>query len=163
MSKQRYEYKVAFVDFRGRVSIEGEENLIEEGERMTAFGRRYLNALGEQGWELVGIHMHPMGNAFHVFKRALAEGEQAEPAKPIERHESADRRPRFERFERFERHAPGFGEPPPGGHAGHPGHPPPPPPPPHDRPGDERDVFFRYVRRGPDMPGPEEFNSPLPD
>lgn len=156
MTNQRYEYKVAFVDFRGRVSVEGEETLIEEGERMTAFGRRYLNVLGEQGWELVGIHMHPMGNAFHVFKRALAEGQQAEPARPIERQESADRQPYFERRER------GFGPPPPGGHGGHPGHPPPPPPPPH-RPGEERDVFFRYVYRGPDAPGPEEFNSPLPD
>lgn len=87
MSKQRYEYKVAFVDFRGRISIEGEEMLIEEGERMTAFGRRYLNALGEQGWELVGVQPQPAGGAFHIFKRPLAEGEQAEPARPIERPE----------------------------------------------------------------------------
>lgn len=87
MSKQRYEYKVAFVDFRGRVSIEGEETLIEDGERMTAFGRRYLNALGEQGWELVGVQPQPAGGAFHIFKRPLAEGEQAEPAKPIEQPE----------------------------------------------------------------------------
>ena len=48
---------------------------------MTAFGRRYLNAQGEQGWELVSIQMQPMGAAFHVFKRALAEGQQPEPAK----------------------------------------------------------------------------------
>ena len=81
MATQRYEYKVAYVDFRGRVSIEGAETLINDGERMTAFGRRYLNALGEQGWELVSIQMQPMGAAFHVFKRALAEGQQAEPAK----------------------------------------------------------------------------------
>jgi len=55
MSRERFEYKVAFVDFRWRVSIEGEETMIEEGERMTAFGRRFLNALGEQGWELVSV------------------------------------------------------------------------------------------------------------
>ena len=81
MATQRYEYKVAYVDFRGRVSIEGDEMLIKDGERMTAFGRRYLNAQGEQGWELVSIQMQPMGAAFHVFKRALAEGQQPEPAK----------------------------------------------------------------------------------
>jgi hypothetical protein len=84
MANQCFEYKVAYVDFRGRVSIEGDEMLIKEGERMTAFGRRYLNALGAQGWELVGMQMQPMGAAFHVFKRPLAEGQQAEPAKPTQ-------------------------------------------------------------------------------
>ncbi len=81
MDRQRYEYKVAYVDFRGRVSIEGEELLIKDGERMTAFGRRYLNTLGAQGWELVGIQLQPMGAGFHVFKRPLAEGQEPEPAK----------------------------------------------------------------------------------
>ncbi|MCL5996367.1 MAG: hypothetical protein M1546_09965 [Chloroflexi bacterium] len=84
MDKQRFEYKVAYVDFRGRVSIEGEETLIKDGERMTAFGRRYLNVLGELGWELVGIQLQPMGAAFHVFKRPLVEGQKAEPAKPTQ-------------------------------------------------------------------------------
>jgi hypothetical protein len=84
MSRQRYEYKVAYVDIRGRASVEGEETLIKEGERMTAFGRRFLNALGEQGWELVGIQFQPMGASFHIFKRPLAEGQQAEPAKPTQ-------------------------------------------------------------------------------
>ena len=83
MAAQRYEYKVVYVDFRGRISAEGEETLIQEGERMTAFGRRYLNGLGVQGWELVAIQHQPMGAAFHVFKRALAEGQNPEPAKPI--------------------------------------------------------------------------------
>ena len=40
-----------------------------------------LEALGAQGWELVAIQMQPMGAAFHVFKRALAEGQQPEPEK----------------------------------------------------------------------------------
>lgn len=84
----RYEYKVAFVDFRGRVSVEGDETLIQEGERMTAFGRRYLNGLGVQGWELISIQPQPMGAAFHVFKRALAEGQDPEPAKPVEKEEA---------------------------------------------------------------------------
>jgi hypothetical protein len=150
MSKQRWEYKVAFVDFRGRVSIEGEETMIEEGERMTAFGRRFLNALGEQGWELVDIQMQAGGNAFHIFKRALAEGEQAEPAIPIDKSQ-----PRQEPFTM----------PFPGPHAGHPGapwHMPPPPPgfPPPPRPGE--DVLIRFVRRGPDDPAPQEFTPPQP-
>ncbi len=84
MANQKYEYKVAYVDFRGRVSVEGEETLIKDGERMTAFGRRYLNALGAEGWELVGIQLQPMGASFHVFKRPLAEGQQAEAAKPVQ-------------------------------------------------------------------------------
>jgi hypothetical protein len=83
MSTQRFEYKVVYADFRGRVSAEGDETLIQDGERMTAFGRRYLNALGEQGWELAGIQHQPMGAAFHIFKRPLGEGQKAEPAKPI--------------------------------------------------------------------------------
>ena len=80
---QRFEYKVVYADFRGRVSAEGEETTIQDGERMTSFGRRYLNALGVQGWELVGLQHQPMGAAFHIFKRALADGQDPEPAKPI--------------------------------------------------------------------------------
>jgi hypothetical protein len=80
---QRFEYKVVYADFRGRVSVEGEETTIQDGERMTAFGRRYLNGLGVQGWELVAVQHQPMGAAFHIFKRALAEGQDPEPAKPI--------------------------------------------------------------------------------
>jgi hypothetical protein len=83
MATQRFEYKVVYVDFRGRISVEGDETLIQEGERMTAFGRRVLNGLGGQGWELVAIQHQPMGAAFHIFKRSLAEGQEPEPAKPI--------------------------------------------------------------------------------
>jgi hypothetical protein len=158
MSKQRYEYRVAFVDFRGRVSIEGEETLIQEGERMTAFGRRFLNALGEQGWELVDVQMQHGGNAFHIFKRPLAEGETAEPAKPIEQTQ-AQPGPGPQPFTRpFPGAGPVFGYGPgpmPGGmmfehpvspmHAGHPG-----------------DVFIRFVQRGPDDPTPREFRPPEP-
>ncbi len=146
MSKQRYEYKVAFVDFRGRVSIEGEETVIEEGERMSAFGRRYLNALGEQGWEMVGVHMQHGGNAFHIFKRGLAEGEQAEPQKPIDK--SAPRPPG----------PPPFTMPFPGPgpmHFEHPVHPP-------HAVHEERDVVIRFVRRGSEDAAPQEFEPPLP-
>jgi len=83
MNPQRFEYKVVYADLRGRVSVEGDETLIQEGDRMTAFGRRYLNSLGVQGWELVAIQHQPMGAAFHVFKRPLAAGQEPEPAKPI--------------------------------------------------------------------------------
>jgi hypothetical protein len=83
MAAQRFEYKVVYFDFRGRISVEGDETLIQDGERMTAFGRRVLNNLGGQGWELVGIQHQPMGAAFHIFKRLLAEGQEPEPAKPI--------------------------------------------------------------------------------
>jgi hypothetical protein len=83
MAAQRFEYKVVYVDFRGRISVEGDETLIQEGERMTAFGRRVLNGLGTQGWELVTIQHQPMGAAFHIFKRPLAAGQEPEPAKPI--------------------------------------------------------------------------------
>lgn len=83
MSAQRFEYKVVYVDFRGRISVEGDETLIQEGERMTAFGRRVLNGQGGQGWELVAIQHQPMGAAFHIFKRPLADGQEPEPAKPI--------------------------------------------------------------------------------
>ncbi len=83
MSAQRFEYKVVYVDFRGRISVEGDETLIQEGERMTAFGRRVLNGLGGLGWELVAIQHQPMGAAFHIFKRPLADGQEPEPAKPI--------------------------------------------------------------------------------
>jgi hypothetical protein len=83
MAAQRFEYKVVYVDFRGRVSAEGDETVIQDGERMTAFGRRVLNVLGVLGWELVGIQHQPMGAAFHIFKRPLAEGQDPEPARPI--------------------------------------------------------------------------------
>ena len=119
---------------------------------MTAFGRRFLNALGEQGWELVDIQPQMGGNAFHIFKRALAEGEQAEPAKPIDKSQS--------------RSGPQpFTQPFPGPHAGHPGetwHMPVPPPPPgfHPRPGE--DVIFHFIRRGPNDPAPQDFTPPQP-
>jgi hypothetical protein len=150
MSKQRFEYKVAFVDFRGRVSIEGDETQIEEGERMSAFGRRYLNALGEQGWEMVGIHMQHGGNAFHIFKRALAESEQAEPQKPIDKSTPS---PASAGPQPFTAPFPGPGPM----HFEHPM-----PPLPHGHRHEDRDVLIRFVRRGADDAAPHEFQPPLP-
>jgi hypothetical protein len=42
MAAQRFEYKVVYVDFRGRISAEGDE-VDSRGRR---FGRRVLNSLG---------------------------------------------------------------------------------------------------------------------
>ena len=52
----KWEYKVAYVDFRGRISSEGSEFIRQSGEHRTAFARRYLNALGQDGWEVAAVH-----------------------------------------------------------------------------------------------------------
>ena len=69
---QRWEYKVAFVDYRGRISVEGEEVLIGD-ERRTAFVRRFLDDGGKDGWELAGIQPLSPQSAYYVMKRAAAE------------------------------------------------------------------------------------------
>lgn len=65
---QNWEYKVAFVDYRGRISVEGQETLIGQ-ERRTTFVRRYLDTLGSAGWELNGIQPLSPQSAYYVFKR----------------------------------------------------------------------------------------------
>jgi hypothetical protein len=68
-----WEYRVAYVDFRGRVSIEGEEIFIEQGERRSAFVRQALDKLGAEGWELAGVHpLWPAETSYMVFKRQVA-------------------------------------------------------------------------------------------
>jgi len=52
----QFEYKVAYVDFRGRISSEGVEFIRRSGEHRTGFVARYLTALGEEGWGVAGIH-----------------------------------------------------------------------------------------------------------
>mgnify|MGYP001350332014 CR=1 FL=1 len=68
----QWEYRVAFVDFRGRISVEGQETLIAEEQRRTTFVRDFLDQLGGDGWELVGIH--PIGgqSAYYIFKRGAS-------------------------------------------------------------------------------------------
>lgn len=83
MSATRWEYKVAYVDRWERTSIEGNEAGPEEGERNSGFGRRFLNGLGADGWELVGIQHARPGSAYYIFKRPLADG--AEPDLSISR------------------------------------------------------------------------------
>ena len=41
-----WEYKVTYIDYRGRISSEGQETLISGEERRSTFARRYLDALG---------------------------------------------------------------------------------------------------------------------
>ena len=65
-----WQYKVAYVDFRGRVSIEGDEVFIERDERRSSFTRRVMNVLGADGWELVGIQpLWPVETAYMIFKK----------------------------------------------------------------------------------------------
>ncbi len=91
MSAEKWEYKVAFVDSWDRTSIEGEEQRPEEGERNSAFGRRFLNGLGVDGWELVAIQHTGRGSAYYVFKRPLDEG--AEPDLSVKRREQPQQQP----------------------------------------------------------------------
>ncbi len=74
---QAWEYRVAYVDFRGRVSIEGEEISMERGERRSAFVRSVLDRLGQDGWELVGVHpLWPAETSYMVFKRPASREQQ---------------------------------------------------------------------------------------
>lgn len=65
---QTWEYKVAYIDYRGRISVEGQETLIEN-ERRTTFVRRYLDTLGRAGWELSSVQPLSPQSAYYVFKR----------------------------------------------------------------------------------------------
>jgi hypothetical protein len=79
-----WEYRVAYVDFRGRVSIEGQEIFMEKGERRSAFVRAVLDHLGKDGWELAGVHpLWPAETSYMVFKRpATGESKRAETQAP---------------------------------------------------------------------------------
>jgi hypothetical protein len=85
MSAVKWEYKVVFVEGWERVSVEGQETHPEEGERNSAFGRRFLNGLGVDGWELTGVQHVMPGRSYFVFKRPLAEG--AEPDMSVVKRE----------------------------------------------------------------------------
>jgi hypothetical protein len=74
---QAYAYQVVYIDYRGRISVEGQETLIAN-ERRTTFVRRYLDGLGREGWELVGIQPLSPHAAYYVFKRPGSAEGQAE-------------------------------------------------------------------------------------
>jgi len=77
----QWAYKVVYIDYRGRISCEGLETLIGN-ERRSSFARRYMNGLGKEGWELVGIQPLTSNSAYYVFKRPAQESDYAEPAPP---------------------------------------------------------------------------------
>jgi hypothetical protein len=87
MSDQRWEYKIAYVEGWRRVSVEGEETHPEAHERHSAFGRRFLNMMGADGWELVNIQLTMPNCGYYIFRRVLAEG--AEPDLSVVRREAA--------------------------------------------------------------------------
>ncbi|GAC1449975.1 MAG: hypothetical protein PVSMB4_08560 [Ktedonobacterales bacterium] len=76
---QTWEYKVAYIDYRGRISVEGQETLIEN-ERRTTFVRRYLDTLGRAGWELSSVQPLSPQSAYYVFKRPSASGDSSSSA-----------------------------------------------------------------------------------
>lgn len=68
-----WQYKVAYVDFRGRISSEGVEFIRQQGEHRTGFVRRYLDALGKEGWEIAAVHpLLRMETSYFVLKRPLS-------------------------------------------------------------------------------------------
>lgn len=76
----QWAYKVVYIDYRGRISCEGVETLIGDDERRSAFARRYLNGLGRENWELVGIQPLTANSAYYIFKRPAQESDYAEEA-----------------------------------------------------------------------------------
>jgi hypothetical protein len=79
----QWAYKVAYIDYRGRISCEGEETLIGN-ERRSAFVRRYLSSLGRESWELVSIQPLTGNSAYYVFKRPAQDGDFADLTGPTE-------------------------------------------------------------------------------
>ncbi len=79
----QWAYKVVYIDYRGRISSEGVETLIGN-ERRSAFARRYMNGLGREGWELVGIQPLTQNSAYYIFKRPAQEADYAEPTPSAE-------------------------------------------------------------------------------
>ena len=81
-----WEYRVAYVDFRGRVSIEGQEIMMERGERRSAFVRTILDHLGKDGWELAGVHpLWPAETSYMIFKRPSTGESQSSAAASAEK------------------------------------------------------------------------------
>jgi len=74
---QQWEHKVCYVDFRGRISTEGVEYIRKPEEHRSGFVRKYLDVLGAEGWELVGIHHLRQENAYYVFRRPKQESGEA--------------------------------------------------------------------------------------
>ena len=74
-----WEYKVVYVDFRGRISAEGVEYIRKSGEHRTGFVRGYLDSLGADGWEVSGMLplLRPESSYF-ILKRPATAGATTE-------------------------------------------------------------------------------------
>ena len=71
---QKWEYRVVYVDPRGRISCEGVEFVRQSAENRTAFVKRYLDALGDEGWEVTALHpLVRMEASYVILKRPKAE------------------------------------------------------------------------------------------
>ena len=65
-----WSYRVAYVDFRGRISSEGVEFVRQPGEHRTGFVGRYLDSLGQEGWEVAAVHpLIRMETSYFILKR----------------------------------------------------------------------------------------------
>lgn len=89
---QAYAYQVVYIDYRGRISTEGRETLITN-ERRTTFVRRYLDGLGREGWELVGVQPLSPHSAYYVFKRPGSAVERPEATSQAARSETSSASP----------------------------------------------------------------------
>jgi hypothetical protein len=66
-----WQYRVVYVDFRGRISSEGVEYIRQSGEHRTGFVRGFLDKLGEDGWELTGVlPLQRPESSYFMLKRA---------------------------------------------------------------------------------------------
>ena len=69
----KWQYRVVYVDPRGRISSEGVEFVRQSGENRTAFMKRYLDTLGDEGWEVSGLHpLIRTESSYIIFKREKA-------------------------------------------------------------------------------------------
>lgn len=74
-----WEYKIAYVDFRGRISSEGVEFIRQQGEHRTGFVTRYLDVLGKEGWEVAAVHpLIRTETSYFVLKRPATAGAASE-------------------------------------------------------------------------------------
>ena len=70
----KWEYRVVYADPRGRISNEGVEFVRQSGENRSAFVRRYLDMMGDEGWDLSGIHpLVRSESSYMIFKRPKVE------------------------------------------------------------------------------------------
>ena len=71
---QKWDYRVVYVDPRGRISSEGVEFVRQSGENRTSFVTRYLDTLGDEGWEVTALHpLIRTESSYVILKRPKAE------------------------------------------------------------------------------------------